>query len=142
MPKIYRSMRKTDDGKPRVDASGKGLGVRGKPVNGVVDVDVDQDGQVILNGKGMSVAPSWRDLPYFLISRRLKNQFPAARGSADVFSFTMGEGLFADGPVASGLDLTTDSSSHGLVVPKYSVPLDQYQTDLANTLDRWIIDEA
>ena len=38
MPKIYRAMRKADDGKPLVDATGKGLGVRGEPVNGVVDV--------------------------------------------------------------------------------------------------------
>jgi hypothetical protein len=95
-----------------------------------------------LNGKGMSVAPSWRDLPYFLILRRLKHLFPAARGSADLFCFMMGEGAFADGPVAAGLELKTDSSSHGVVVPRDSVLLTQFQTDLANTLDRWVIDEA
>lgn len=142
MPKIYRSMRKADDGRPKVDGTGKGLGVRGEPVNGVVDVDIDEGGNVILNGKGMSVAPSWRDLPYFLISRRLKHQFPAARGSADLYCFTMGEGVFADGPIAAGLELKTDSTSHGVVIPRDSVQLTQYQSDLANTLDHWIIDEA
>ena len=83
MPKMFRSMRKSEDEKPLVDATGKGLGVRGEPVHGVVDVDLDCEGKVILNGKGMSVAPAWRDLPYFLISKRLRHVFPAARGSLD-----------------------------------------------------------
>jgi hypothetical protein len=142
MPKIYRSMKKGDEGKPIVDATGKGLGVRGAPVNGVVDVDIDRSGNVILNGKGMSVAPAWRDLPYFLVSRRLKKQFPRARGSLELFCFTMGEGPFADGTIAPGLLLKTDSSTHGLVIPQNSVSLSQYQTDLADTRDRWIVDEA
>ena len=55
MPRIYRSMRIAGDGKPLVDTTGKGLGVRGTPVNGVVDVDLDHEGKVILNAKGMSV---------------------------------------------------------------------------------------
>jgi hypothetical protein len=135
-------MRKSDDGKPLVDATGQGFGVRGTPVNGAADVDIDQCGNVILNGKGMSVAPTWRDLPYFLISRRLKQLFPAARGSIELFCFTMGEGRFEDGPVASGLELKADSPSHGVVVPRTSVPLDRYQMDLANTRGNWIVDEA
>jgi len=116
--------------------------VRGTPVNGVVDVDLDHEGKVILNAKGMSVAPAWRDLPYFLISKRLKAQFPAARGASDLYCFTMGEGAFADGPIAPGLDLKKDDPKHGVVVPQVSVPLDQYQADLANTRDGWMIDEA
>ena len=63
MPKIYRVMKKDDDDKPVVDATGKGLGVRGVPVNNMVDVDLDREGKVILNDKGMSVAAAWRDLP-------------------------------------------------------------------------------
>jgi len=54
-------MRKAEDDKPIVDATGKRLGVRGTPVNGKQDVDLDDDGKVVLNDKGMSVAPSWRD---------------------------------------------------------------------------------
>jgi hypothetical protein len=142
MPKIYRSMRKADDGKPLVEATGKGLGVRGQPVNGIVDVDLDQDGNVILNSKGMSVAPAWRDLPYFLISRRLRDQIPAARGAIDIWSYTMGEGPFADSTVADGLDLKIDSPKHGVVAPRLSVSLDHYQADLAKTRDCWTIDEA
>jgi hypothetical protein len=131
-----------DDGKPTVDATGKGLGVRGIPVNGVIDVDLDEDGNVILNAKGMSVAPAWRDLPYFLIPKRLKAIFPAARGSSELYCFTTGEGNFADGPIADGLDLKTDSPKHGVVVPRASVPLDQFQSDLAKTRASWVIDEA
>jgi hypothetical protein len=142
MPEIYRSMRKGDDDKPLVEATAKGLGVRGQSVNGVVDVDLDQDGNVILNSKGMSVAPSWRVLPHHRISRRLKAQFPAARGTTDIWCFRMGEGSFFECPVADGLDLKIDTPKHGIVVPRSSVSLDQYQTDLANTRDYWTIDEA
>jgi hypothetical protein len=80
MPKVYRSMKKADDGKPVVDVSGKGLGVRGTPVIGVVDVDLDHSGNVILNGKGLSVAPAWR----------LQAAFPGARGSRDLFVLRLG----------------------------------------------------
>ncbi len=142
MPKIYRTMRKADDGKPVVDATGKGLGVRGEPVNGVVDVDLDQDDKVILNGKGLSVAPTWRDLPIFLISKRLKDKFPGARGASDLYCFVHGTGPFADGAVADGLDLQVDTLIHGVVVPRVAVPLNQYQLDLARTRDEWVIDEA
>src|SRR5437764_15404687 len=118
MPKIYRGMRKAEDDKPVVDATGKGLGVRGTPVNGVTDVDLDGEGKVILNDKGMSVAPAWRDLPYFLISKRLKIRFRDARGPSNLYCFTMGEGPFTDGSVADGLDLKVDAPKHGVVAPR------------------------
>lgn len=142
MPKIYRAMRRADDGKPVVDATGKGLGVRGTPINAVVDVDLDAQGNVVLNSKGMSVGPAWRDLPYFLVSRRLKAKFPAARGAADLFCFTTGDGPFRDEKVAPGLDLKVDSPKHGHVVPQQLAPLQQFQADLAGTRDTWIVDEA
>jgi hypothetical protein len=108
----------------------------------VVDIDLDDHGNVELNGKGMSVAPAWRDLPYFLVSRRLRDRFPAARGGSDLYCFTMGDGPFVDGNVAVGLDLKVDGPTHGVVVPQACVPLDQFQADLANTRDEWTIDEA
>jgi hypothetical protein len=132
-------MRKDEDGKPRIASDGKGLGVRGAPVNGVTDVDLDEEGRVVLNVKGMSVCLDWP--PYFLISKRLKDRFPEARGPVDLYRFTMGEGPFDDGPVADGLDLKKDKVDHGLVVPRELVPLDRFQTDLANTRDRWTEDE-
>ena len=142
MPKIYRTMKQDDEGKPVVDASGRGLGVRGIPVNNVVDVDLDEEGNVILNDKGMSVAPAWRDLPPHLVPKGLRSKFPDARGSPHLRCFTMGEGPFQDGPVAEGLDLKRDTPKHGLIVPRASVLLDQFQTDLASTRDHWVIDEA
>jgi hypothetical protein len=121
-----------------VEASGKGLGVRIP-----VDVDLDEDGKVILNNRRMSVAPAWRKLPTHLISRRLRPKFPGAAGKKDdIYCFTLGEGPFSDGPIALCLDLKVDRPNHGLVVPHDLVPLDQYQTDLANTRHGWIIDEA
>jgi len=142
MPKVYRVMRKADDDKPVVDATGKGLGVRGTPVNGVADVDLNKDGTVVPNGKGMSVVPGWRDLPYFLVPKRLTGKFPGARGKADTFCFTMGDGPFQTGPVATGLDLQQDTPTHGNIVPQQLVSLDQFQQDLANTRESWTIDEV
>jgi hypothetical protein len=142
MPKIYRSMKKAEDGKPAVEASGKGLGVRGMPVNGVADVDLDDQDNVILNGKGMSVAPAWRSLPYFLIPERLKDKVPRARGSDQLRCFTTGEGPFADGPVADALELLVDKPIHGVVAPAGLVALDRYQADLAATRDAWSEDET
>ena len=141
MPRIYRSMRKAEDDKPIVDATGKRLGVRGTPVNGKQDVDLDDDGKVVLNDKGMSVAPSWRDLPYFLIPRRLKAISLGAKDSSELYCFAMGDRLFQDDPVAVGLELRCDSSTHGNVVPQLLVPLAEFQNDLANTRDQWIVDE-
>src|SRR5437764_4287925 len=130
MPKFYRVMRKGTDDKPVVDATGKGLGVRGSPVNGIVDVDLDEDGKVVLNGKGMSVSPTWRDLPYFLIPKRLRSKVPGARGAPDTFCFTMGEGPFQDGSIAAGLELRMDKPKHGNVVPVQLVLLQEFQADL------------
>jgi hypothetical protein len=142
MPKLFRTMKKDGDGKPVVDATGKGLGVRGIPVNNVVDVDLDEEGRVILNDKGMSVAPDWRVLPPHLIPRRLRDQFPEAIGSPQLHCFVMGDGPFQDGPMAEGLELKRDSPRHGVVSPQSLVMLDQYQKDLAATRGLWIVDEG
>jgi hypothetical protein len=142
MPKIYRSMRKEDDDKPKVDATGKGLGVRVEPVNRVTDVDLDREGRVVLNGKGMSVAPGWRDLPYFLIPQRLREKMPAARGSSRLHCFVMGHGAFQNAKITEELELRVDSAKHGVVVPRALVSVDRFQADLAATRDEWSIDEA
>lgn len=55
-------MGKDTDGLPRVEPSAKGLGVRPH-----VDIELDQGGDVLVNGKGMSVSPNWRDLPLLRI---------------------------------------------------------------------------
>jgi hypothetical protein len=145
MPKLFRTMKKGEDDKPVVDATGKGLGVRSFPTSNTPDVDLDEQGRVILNDKGMSVAPDWRVLPFFLLPEPLRQQLSGAkkaRGRSDLHCFTMGEGAFVMSEVAKGLDLKPDSPRHGVVVPQESVPLDLYQTDLANTRDSWTIIES
>lgn len=142
MPKIVRAMKKAEDGKPVVEASANGLGVRGPSAVGRPDVDLDDRGAVILNGKGMSVAPDWRDLPKHRIPIRLKAEVPNATGNPNLVCFRMGQGPFRDGPVSDGLELLVDRPGHGVVAPRGLVPLDRYQDHLAATRDLWTIDES
>ena len=137
MPKIYRSMKEDADGKPVIESTNKGLGARIS-----IDVDIDQDGKVILNGKGMSVAPTWRDLPPFRLSKRLRDKLPDARGAPDIRCFTMGNGPFQDGALTGDLDLKQDDPKHGVVVPRTPIPIAEYQSNLASTRDLWMVDEA
>jgi hypothetical protein len=58
MPRVFRAMRKDEDGLPHIERSASGLGVRPDK-----DIDVDPDGKIFVNGKGMSVGPGWREVP-------------------------------------------------------------------------------
>jgi hypothetical protein len=129
-------MKQDEDGLPTVEHSANGLGVRPG-----TDVDVDAQGNVVVNGKGMSVSPSWRVLPIFRIPKRLRDRVPGALGSNNTFCFRTGTGPFQSGPFAPGLDLVTDSATHGCVTPAQDVPLAQYQGDLAATRADWQFDE-
>lgn len=133
-------MKKDSDDLPVIEGSATGLGVRG-PEDGNPDVDIDAEGDIILNGRGMSVAPNWRDLPYFRIPIRLVEVFRSARGSNNLYCFVFGGGVFHDGEIASELDLLVTSPTHGVVVPQKQVPLEDFQGLLAQTRDRWAIDE-
>jgi hypothetical protein len=135
-------MKKDDDDKPVVEATGKGLGVRGEPVNEQTDVDLDPQGRVLLNRKGMSVAPQWRDLPFFLISKRLRDKVPSARGNSNLYCFTMGDGPFEEGALSQELTLIVDRATHGVVTPQTLVSLNDFQSHLADTRDDWWIDEV
>ena len=77
MPLIYRAIFADADGKPLAGTSGKTLGVR-LPPDPSADIPVQKDGTVLPQTGGMSVAPVRRDLPYFLIPRRLQKVFPLA----------------------------------------------------------------
>ncbi len=118
-------MRREPDGKPTVDETGKGLGVRAAPVNGITDVDLDDERRVVLNGKGMSVAPGWRVLPFFLIPKRLVDKVPAARGSSSLYCFAMGDGGFQNGKISKDLALRLDSATYGVVVPQTLISVDR-----------------
>jgi len=130
-------MKKDEDDLPTVEQSSNGLGVRM-----AVDIDVDGQGNVMMNGKGMSVAPSWRKLPIYRIPRRLRDKIPKARGSNSVYCFKYGAGPFVQGAFAAGLELVPDSSTHGCVVPAQTTLLAQFERDLADTRGGWQIDES
>jgi len=129
-------MRKDEDGLPTVGRSASELGARPG-----VDIDV-VDGDVLSNGKGMSVSPAWREISILRIPKRLREKVSGARGSNNTYCFRYGEGPFQDGPLAPGLVLARDSSTHGCVTPAKQIPLETYEGDLAATRAGWQIDEA
>src|SRR5438270_13894747 len=111
MPRVFRVMRKdTNDNLPVV--AHNSLGVRQG-----VDVDLDAQNNVQVNGKGMSVAPNWRDININRIPKRLRPIMKGAGGSNSTFCFRFGNGPFQQGSFAHGLTLEPDSATHGNVAP-------------------------
>jgi len=139
MPRIYRAMT-IDNGKPMIGASARALGVR-VPPSQTCDIRVEADGTVRPGAGGMSVVPSWRDLPSYRIPRRLRSIVPDACGNNQDACWRMGEGPFECAPLARRLTLRPNSPAHGCVEPAAVVSLATYQADLAATQDQWVIDE-
>lgn len=132
----------TADGeKPLVANTARGLGVRigGGPHD---DVAVTADGEIVPNTGGMSVAPSWRDLPLHRIPRRLRNAMPNATGANLDACWRIGEGAFIYAPIAEGLMLRPDRPTHGTVEPRNLTSVENYLRDLGATRDDWVIDES
>jgi hypothetical protein len=107
-----------------------------------VDVDLDAQNNVLVNGKGMSVAPNWRDVNVNRIPKRLRPIVPGAGGSNNTFCFRTGNGAFMQGGFANGLTLEPDSATHGNVAPAQVVPFATYEADLAATRPDWQEDET
>src|ERR1700736_292290 len=103
MPLVFRVMKKDQDGLPKVEQSASGLGVRSG-----IDIDVNAQGNAIVNGKGMSVSPAWQDFPPSRIPKRLRGIVRGARGSNTTFCFKTGNGPFQQGAFAAGLLLEPD----------------------------------
>jgi hypothetical protein len=143
MPTIYRAMKQTDRGLPVVGSNSKELGVR-IPPNPASDVDLDDDANVICNGKGMSVVENWRWLLPHLIPKRLRAVFPSAAGSNALARFRFGEGPFGAGQLNACLALVVkeQNSRGGNVIPIQLVNMRQFQDDLAATCEEWVIDET
>jgi len=135
MPRVFRVMRKDPDGLPTVSQTS--LGVRPG-----VDVDLDPQNSVVVNGKGMSVAPTWRDINVNRIPKRLRPILRGAGGSVHTFCFRTGDGDFVPGAFATGLTLEQDSATHGNVVPAEAAPLATYEAHLAATRPAWQVDET
>ena len=128
-------MRKDPDGLPSVSPTG--LGVRPG-----FDVDVDAEHNVLVNGKGMSVAPNWRHINVNRIPKRLRPIVSGARGSNNTFCFRTGDGPFQRGPFADGLTLEPDTATHGNVAPAAVVPLATYEAPIRATRPDWREDET
>jgi hypothetical protein len=143
MPTIYRSMKRAEDGLPIVGSNSKELGVR-VPPNPNADVDLDGNGHVITNGKGMSVADHWRYMLGHLVPKRLVPICPGATGSNSLTCYKLGEGAFAGAPLDDELVLVLKSHDPhtGNVAPSQSVPIQQFQAALAATRTRWQPDET
>jgi hypothetical protein len=71
-------MKKDADDRPMIGQAGRTLGIRPG------EVDLDTEGFVLVNGKGMSVSPEWRVAPIFLIPKRLGT---GGRGSNSWYCF-------------------------------------------------------
>ena len=136
MPRVFRVMRKdAADGKPA-------LGDRDLGVRPGIDVDIDALNNVLVNGKGMSVAPNWRNINRHRIPKRLRSIVPGAVGNNNTFCFRTGSGAFVQGAFAHGLTLEPDSATHGNVAPAQVVPLVTYEADIAATRPDWHEDET
>ncbi len=135
MPTVYRVMRKEADNLPTVSQTS--LGVRPG-----TDIDFDSQNNVLVNGKGMSVAPNWRNININRIPKRMRPLLAGAGGSNTWFCFRTGSGSFQQGEFATGLTLEPDSATHGNVAPVQVVPLTTYEADLAATRLDWVEDET
>ena len=133
MPRVFRTMLPDEQGRPKIGCeSGPGLGARVPP-----DVTPDSIGNVFPGIGGMSVAPSIGALKPHLIPKRLRGRFPDATGSNGRVIWSMGDGLFADAPIAANLKLRVTSKLHGHVEPDAPMHIDKFQNALAATQNDW-----
>jgi hypothetical protein len=145
MPKVYRSMYE-DAGKPRIGNDTCELRVRppGHPIN--ADVNVDANGNLALDGGGMSVFPSivpveLRRIPKRLIPLRLASRIPGAIGDDDMKIWTTGMGPFVSGPMTVKMSLNVTGRSRGTICPNCVMSLQEVQMELAKTQPNWTVEE-
>ncbi len=106
------------------------------------DIPVGSTDIVLPATGGLSVAPHWKDLPPFLIPRRLKGLYTAARGSDRLACFRLGYVPFANRELDDDLTLRVENSDHAIIEPKCAVQIAVFQAALAATMEMWTIDEA
>jgi hypothetical protein len=139
MPKVYRGMRR-DGEYPQVGRDRNSLGVVTEGPN--PDIFVNRDGTVAPNTGGMSVAPSWRQLPDHRIPKRLIAKRPRATGNNALVCWRLGDGDFQDEAIAPGLVLTVDNKCHGTIEPEKTMTLSTYEAALVGSRERWVEDET
>jgi hypothetical protein len=132
---IFRSMLPDGD-KPAIGPSAKKLGVR-VGLEEKSDIPVDDQSNVSPKTGGMSVAPSWRDLPAHRIPRALNSIVRDACGDDRLFVWRFGDAQFVGGPLSDRLALRLENEKHGLVEPASKMSLAVFCSALAATRDTW-----
>ncbi|WP_165227352.1 hypothetical protein [Aquisphaera insulae] len=136
-------MKRAEDGLPIVGSNSKELEIR-LPPDRNADVDLDDNGHVITNGKGMSVAEHWKYLLGHLIPKRLVARIPGATGSNALTCYRLGSGAFVEGALND--DLVVIIKSHDIhaanVAPSRSGHIEDFQAALAATRTQWRPDET
>jgi hypothetical protein len=121
---MFRAMKEEVDGLPKVERSGRGLGVR---IVGLTrDLPVGEDGTVEPATGGMSVAlDGAQNLPKPRLPRALGGE-----GRDPVFA------MFSTG-ISEALLLRVDRHPHAMVEPSRRCPLSHFEADLAGTRTLW-----
>ena len=85
--------------------------------------------------------PSIDDYPAIMIPSRLRRTDPIrwreAGGRNNLRVFRLGEGPFARCHVDERLTLSPDKPGHGVIEPRYEMPLAEYEEAIHSTRTRW-----
>lgn len=137
MPRVYRLMKREAD-RPKIGDAAMCLGVRPG------EVPVNPAGFVGPGTGGLSVYDALRSIPAGMLPKRLRSLIPGAVNSNNLTVWALGEGPFAEGPIADEfvLRIDPDDPKHGFIEPRDIMPLGEYQSALARTVDSWAVDEA
>ena len=147
MPRVYRSMKIDEAGKPTLGRSATSLGVRVHTNTRHNDVHPDPQGNVP-SGKGVSVAPSAQYLPVHRVYEGFADIVEGASATdPNLRIWRMGEGDFVYSLITSDLTLFPDAPKQGVVVhgevgPSRPMLLQTYEDALADTQNAWQIDET
>jgi hypothetical protein len=134
---MFRAMQPDGTG-PKLGRSRRCLGVVPGPKG---DIEPDASGQVHPATGGMSVAPTWTDLPIWRVPQRLASKIRGASGANADRIWSLGNQRFSDAPIASGLRLRVDRPGHGNVEPDVTCPFNEFEMNLGATRSSWVVDE-
>src|SRR5438552_8891962 len=122
VPKVYRTMF-DESGRPRVGQKRCMLGVRPPGTPATPDVDLEPNGDVSLNNKGMSVFRSFREIPLTLVPLHLADKVRGAVGPSIAHIWSLGSGPFVSGTITATLRLDARRGPHGNVCPAHAMRL-------------------
>jgi hypothetical protein len=131
MPQVFRAMLKEDNA-PKVGDQRDMLGVRVP-----TDIEPDENDIVSPGNGGLSVNPDWKKLPAHLIPKKYNGIVADARGKRDIAIWRYGEVPFESANLNDKLQLRIDKPSHGSIEPRAAVGINEFQKNLADTLQEW-----